>query len=332
MSQRAALLTFRRSARPGRAIAPLLALLALAACDRKPSVPATDSVIPAPPAPVVEPPAPVAATSRWDADAGLALVVPGEEGDAHLVVPGTGAGEPSDTTSGRVDAVLPGEAVLLSRSGVAGKARVTAGPPRAADACATWPAARLGPSSGADAVPAWTVGLVVPAGSPTVVALPLDSLHGLASSDSAALAAAVTRVASRLPTDGESRRLRGLPFVVRAAGRFRPGSGAQAVVAVLSRTLAQEASPVAETILLVAERPASAAAGAPWSLAYHERAVGREETLASVEVLAALQLGADHHATLVVARGMDDGSRYTLLERVGAGRWRVRWTSAAPRC
>jgi hypothetical protein len=308
-----------------------------AACDRKPApVREVDSVavaVPVPDSVPVTPPIP--ATTTWDAEAGLALVVPGEQGDARVVVPGTGAGagSPADTAAGRADAVLPGEVLLLSRTGIAGRARAQADAATSGAAC---PGARLGPASGADALPAWTVGLVLPAGSgaPTVRPLPLDSLTGLASADSAALAAGVTRVASGLPvasgTDG--RRLRGLPFVVRSAVRLRPDEATHAVAAVLTRALPQEADPVGEVILLVAERAANAAPTARWSLAYHERAVGHEESLPASEVLSALRIGSAARSALVVARAGEDGSRYTLLERTAPGRWQVRWVGPTSRC
>ncbi|GLC24556.1 hypothetical protein [Roseisolibacter agri] len=313
--------------------AGVASLLAVAACERKSQPERVDSVIPAPPLPDAPPPPAPVATSTWDAQAGLALVVPGEQGDVRLVVPGTGAGAPADTAAGAADAVLPGEVLLVSRVGVAGRARaepVAAAP--TGSACGSWPAARLGPASGADAVPQWTVGLVQPAGGATpVAALPLDSLHGLSPADSASLAAAVTRLASELPADSASRALRGLPFVVRTAGRFRPDSTAETVVAVLTRALAQEASPIGEVILLVAERPLDLRTGR-WATAYHERAVGREEVLPAAEVLAALRIGEPGRPALVVARVGEDGSRYSLLERAAPGRWQVRWTSVARGC
>ncbi len=310
-------------------------VLALAAaCERKSEPARVDSVRTPPPPPPdsAPPPAPVA-TTMWDAQAGLALVVPGEQDDVRLVVPGTGAGTPVDTSAGAADAVLPGEVLLLSRVGVAGRARAQlAAAAPVGSACGSWPAARLGPASGAEALPEWTVGLVQPAGGAApVAALPLDSLHGLASADSAGLAAAVTRLASALPADSAARALRGIPFVVRNAGRFRPDSTTETVVAVLTRALAQEASPVGEIILLVAERPAGAPA-TRWATAYHERTVGHEEVLPAAEVLAAVRVGTPGRAALVVARAGEEGSRYSLLERVGPGRWQLRWTSVARGC
>jgi hypothetical protein len=315
-----------------------MAAALMAGCERKP-VPVPEDVdsvavaVPVPDSVPVAPPAP--STTTWDAEAGLALVVPGEQGDARLVVPGTGAGagSPADTAAGRTDAVLPGEVLLLSRAGIAGRARAQADAATSGAAC---PGARLGPASGADALPAWTVGLVLPAGSgaPKVRPLPLDSLTGLASADSAALAAEMTRIASALPASGgaDGRRLRGLPFVVRSAVRLRPDDATHAVAAVLTRSLPQEADPVGEVILLVAERAASAAPTARWSLAYHERVVGHEESLPASEVLAALRIGRAARAALVLARAGEEGSRHTLLERAAPGRWQVRWTSVARGC
>lgn len=308
----------------------LAVTVALAACDRKPTPARADST-PAP-APVDSPPAPVPApTSTWDPDAGTALLIPGEQGEALVVVPGGSDGGVTDTSSGRADAVLPAEVALFTRAGAAGQARAVvtsaAAPPDAAGECTAWPLARLGPASGADAVPRWTVGFVGGHAAP----IPLDSLEGLAGADSAALAAALSRAAAALPGD-TARRVRGLPFAVRSARRFSPEPGVETIVAVLARTVNQEASPFAEHVLLVAER-AQGGTG-PLSAAYHERAVGVEETLESPEVLAAVRLGADGggRPTLVLSRDYFEGSAYTLLEREGARRWRVRWTSAYRGC
>ena len=226
-----------------------------------------------------------------------------------------------------------GGLALFTRAGAAGQARAivaaAAPPPDAAGDCTVWPMARLGPASGADAVPRWTVGFVGGRAAP----IPLDSLEGLAGADSAALAAALSRAAAGLPGD-TARRLRGLPFAVRSARRFSPEPGVETIVAVLARTLNQEATPFAEHVLLVAERATGGAGGAPLAAAYHERAVGSEETLESPEVHAAVRLGAagGGRPTLVLSRDYYEGSAYTLLEREAARRWRVRWTSAYRGC
>jgi hypothetical protein len=311
------------------AFAAALAVALATACDRKPAPAPADST-PAPAPVAIDSAPPPTPTSTWDSDAGTALLIPGEQGEALVVVPGSSDGGVTDTSSGRAEAVLPAEVALFTRAGAAGQARavVTTGTaPDTSEGCSVWPLARLGPASGADAVPRWTVGFVGGHAAP----IPLDSLEGLASADSAALAAALSRAAAGLPGD-TARRVRGLPFAVRSARRFSPEPGVETFVAVLARTVNQEASPFAEHVLLVAER-ARGGTG-PLAVAYHERAVGVEETLESPEVLAAVRLGADEggRPTLVLSRDYYEGSAYTLLEREGARRWRVRWTSAYRGC
>jgi hypothetical protein len=208
-------------------------LVASTACDRdRPAPPPPDStpaVAVAPPPP--EPPPVAAATSAWAGDAGLALVVPGAQGEALLVVPGTGDGTaPADTAAGTAAAVLPGAVTLYGRAGLAGEARaVLAGQVPGEDGCASWPTVRLGPASGADAVPGWTLGLVHRAGEAAPAAIALDSLEALHGADSAGVAATVTRLAAALPATQRRRagRFHGLPFVVRSARRFAPARGAR---------------------------------------------------------------------------------------------------------
>jgi len=315
---------------PGRRrLAWCSAIVLAGACERKAAPRPPDSVIGSTQSVAVPPTASTPRVSGWNADAGTALLVRGEGGDALVVVPGAPGDSSTDDAAGTVDAVLPGDVALFTRSGAVGHARAelaAPGVPAGGDDCVRWPTARLGPASGADAVPAWTVGFA--GGSP--VPLALDSLETATPADSAGLAAAVTRLASGL-TDDTVRALRGVPFTVRSARRFDLPDGTQAVVGVLTRALNQEASPIGEHILLVAERPAGAAASA-WKVAYHEREAGREEDVASTEVLAAVALGAQRRPTLVLARALSDGNRYALLERTAPGAWRVRWTSVVGGC
>ncbi|AHG88693.1 hypothetical protein J421_1156 [Gemmatirosa kalamazoonensis] len=303
-------------------------------CRRDKPAPAGDSVVVSPPTAAPDTPASAApAVSGWDRAAGVALLVHGDGGESLVVVPGEGGGAETgtDRTAGEAAAVLPAEVTLFSRAGAAGSAKALPTEGAAPTGCA-WPIARLGPASGADAVPSWTVGFV--GGSPTPIAL--DSIE--VATDSATLAATVTRLATTLGDD-TVRALRGVPFSVRSARRFTFGDSARGVrdgvVAVITRALNQEAAPLAERVLLVAERPhaATGAPPAPWMVTYHERVAGREDDVPATDVLAAVTLGAApaSRVTLVLARALADGTRYTLLERTGAG-WRVRWTSATRGC
>lgn len=347
MTSRPARSAARRAPRPG--IAPVVASLApvcavmLAACDRDrpPARVDTPTAVASAPVPAAGPAPAAAPTSRWDGEVGLALVVPGVDGEALLVVPGSGAPDaPADTTAGALDAstVGAGMVALYGPAGAVGEARLTPvaidGVAPGARRCTPWPRARLGPAAGADAVPAWTVGLLRrgdAAAAPT--ALPLDSLAGLAGRDSAAVAATVTRLAAALPaTQGaEAARFRGVPFAVRAARRFIPAPGTQGLVAVVGRALAQEAEPVAEEVLLVAER----AEGGEWRVGHAERVSGDEERLPAVSALAAFRLGDASAGRAVVVLGYEGGERgthYAVLERTGPGAWRVRWASPTGGC
>jgi hypothetical protein len=308
------------------ALVALTLAVALAACERDAPPPPVDSVVTpaAPPPPPAEPPVPPA-TTTWNGAIGEALVVPGDAGEALVIVPGTSDGGVRDTAPGAAAELLPAAVALFSRAGASGAAR--ARPlARPGDGCARWPAARIETADGG-LVPPWTVGLV---GRGDVAPVPLDSIEGLASGDSAQLAATVTRLAAALPGD-TAHDFRGLPYTVRSARRFAIAD-AQAIVATLARNVNHEAEPLAEQVLLVAERPPNAAAGAAWRVAYHERRSAREEALPWVEPLAAVRVRDGAGATLVLAREYEGGSAYSLLERTGPRTWRVRWTSAYVGC
>ena len=91
------------------------------------------------------------------------------------------------------------------------------------------------------------------------------------------------------------------------------------------------ASPKLANCLGWAERD-SGQASAPWTAAYSERVADNEETVEASEVLAAVALGPARTPTLVISREYDEGFAYSLLERVGPKRWRLRWSSAYAGC
>jgi hypothetical protein len=144
------------------------------------------------------------------------------------------------------------------------------------------------------------------------------------------LATDVVQLAGRLPDDTAGA-FRGLPFYVRTIRRFQPVPGVQALVADLSRRINQEADPREEQLLLVAERDSGKTDG-PWHVGFSLRASGHEGTVETHDVLAALAVGAARRPTLVLGRYVGDGVAYALLERNGAGRWELRWVSAASGC
>ena len=295
--------------------------LAVAACERAKSPPRVDSIrvgadVPTPDSPAATTP------SEWDASVGRYLLVAGATpGEALLIDPerrGTvSAGEVVDSAALRgLDATLFGSAGARTSAKLDGPV-----PPAAAAECAPpWTVVRLA----GDAPAPWTVGVVGGGGE----AIPMDSLAGLATADSAALVASAARAASSLPVQDEAY-FRGLPFSVHSLQRFSPAAGVQAFAALLVRRVNQEDSPLEERTFLVAERDSTAAA---WRVAYHERSAGTEDEVESSEALAALTLGAARRPSLLIVHEVADGVAYRILERTGPARWRAKWTSALGRC
>jgi hypothetical protein len=116
--------------------------------------------------------------------------------------------------------------------------------------------------------------------------------------------------------------------VVRQANRFTLDPGREGALAEVVRVVQQEANPLQEQLLLLLERDI----GATFEVAYHERIVGLEEDLESVELIAAIRIERTSTVALLLQRESDDGTSFVLLERSPAGRWRLQWRSAPARC
>jgi hypothetical protein len=320
---------------PRRALMTLLAsvagAVALVSCDRAGDPPRADTTALVPPStPPVDSPG-VAVSSGWDTEAGPVLLVVGDRPDAAIVVFPQLQGELAaaelqfDTT-----ALYGSAATLVTRAGTTSVAtlgdRTTPGED---EDCVGWPMLRVVSSSG---VPApWTVGLI----GARLTPLPLDSVGSLSPSDSAALIAEVARLASTVPVREAAARLRGLPFSPQDVRRFRITRGVDAIVAQVVRSVHQEANPLEERTLLIAERDSAEQQrqrAGRYTLVFHERAVGHEETLEGSEILAALTARSARRPMLVVARESEGGVRYVILERARPRSWRVKWTSALVRC
>jgi hypothetical protein len=322
-----------------RLFVPLSVVLLAIGCERAQTPPAADTSATAEPpraapttrqAPPPPAPAPAAATIGWDTAAGPVLVVHDSAAAlARLVFP-------RDTESpvverGHVDrSLVEGHAFeLFGRGGRVGSVRlgdVAVREGRGAG-CAEWPTASLQPVTPVgDVPPAWSVAFE--AGRVRPIAL--DSLGALSRTDSAYLAAEITRLAAALPGD-TANAFRGVPFAVNDAYRFAPVAGVRAVVAEVERRLNQEANPLEQQILLVAEHDSTVADDGLHTV-YFERRSGSEEALETFDVLAAIVLPDPPRPTLVLVRAGPTTSAYALLERSSSGRWSLRWTSARAGC
>jgi hypothetical protein len=254
-----------------------------------------------------------AASGNWNVGIGPVLLVASDSADGAFVVAPDSANAPAEL------ARVPHRAAvtLFGRGGTV----QTADLPDAIDTsvCAV---ATL------DAAPPprlWSIGFV----GGVVAPLPMDSLGSFSSADSTSLATGAIRLASALPNDSAGR-FTGLPFTVVAIWRFTIPSGPQVVVATLSRQINQEATPLQERTMIIAERAASR--DTMLIPAHSERSYGDEDTIESREPLAAALFGAARTPGIVVSHDFGNAVSYSILERVGDHQWRLRWSSGRRRC
>lgn len=308
----------------------MLSALVVSGCERAGPPPRNDTAIPPrlpPESAVAVPPS----SSAWDSSAGPALLVATQTPEEALLILSSHTDTAAiDTTPGGAVLVLRGELLELYAGGQRVGAAVidTVVPPGRSDSCRVWAHARLRPPpASTNPVPAWTVAFV----GHRADALPVDSIEGLSPPDSAKLAAEVARIASALPGD-TAVAFRGLPFVVKKAWQFQLPSGGEGLAAIVVRNVNQEANPLQEQLLIIAERDSGTASRR--RVEYVERRSGPEETLEATDLLALVLLGTDRRPTLVLARDSGAGSSYALLEHTGRANppWRLRWTSAYAGC
>jgi hypothetical protein len=314
------------------AAALLASIVVIAACDRSTqNVPVADSTVPMRPAVTGQPTGVV--TTTWDNRLGPVLLVGGTSPDmATIILPDSSQGGREALSEREAIAIRSTPATLIGHSdsvqlAILAEAR-TSRAPAEGEECTGWPSWRLSPgrSSKATSVAPWNIGFV----GATVQPVRLDSIESMTSTDSARLAAEVTRLASTLPNTGGDR-LVGLPFSVTSLWRFRAAPGVEGVAANLVRRVNQEARPLEERTLLVAERDSSRRDDR-FTLAYFDRAQGAEETVEGLDVLAIARMGTSAQPMIVVARDFGDGMAYAIVERDPSGRWREKWRSGRGRC
>lgn len=312
-----------------RAAAALALVLALPACTsdtpaaRRPDSSTTTVAPVAESIPVAT--APAVERLGWDASAaGPALFVVGEaDRTAQVVLPDADSAD-ADPSLGA--AIGQQQLDLFGPGGLVGTATVdprSVSAPGDRDECDGSATVRLTPAAGARLGTGWSVAFT----RGHAQAIALDSLNGMSGADSAKLAVELTRLASSLPPSDSSRAFSGLPFAVRTAYRFTPAGGPETVVATLVRKVNEEANPREEHTLLVAEGGAGTR-----EAAYYDRSSGSEEHVPTTDAIAGVLLGPSRTPTVILERSYDDGVRYALVERIGAHRWRLRWTSAYSGC
>ncbi len=295
-----------------------LVIVGLVACREKRSGGANSAGKSLPPVYSLGP----AGNKNWNADAGPVMIVStGSAGDtAEVIFP-----EATDSTIASFERIIPPiSGLTFDLFGRGGKVEssVSALPLPPADTneeCHSWPLARL-----RSARANWRVGFA----SGRVNAIKVDSIEGMSSTDSAALAASLARTAATLPVTVDPT-FRGLPFRVRSAFTFRLDS-VDVVVADVVRSVNEEANPRLEHILIVGEKAASTTG--KYNVGYYSRTAGAEESTQATEVLTMVQIGVVKRPAIVVDIEYDDASKLALIERTADGQWRATWRSAYADC
>jgi hypothetical protein len=284
--------------------------LGLLGCERAKAPPPVDSVKPVPLSPADSVIA--ATTKNWNVSAGpVLLVVAGSASQAFIIAP-----DSATAADQLANIPKPATVTLLGRGGTV----QTADLPSVADSngCV------VGTLSAAPPPRGWSVGFI----GGVIAPLALDSTESLSHADSSKLVIEMTRLASALPNDSAGR-FSGLPFIVRSVWRFKVADGPTVVIATLSRQVNQEALPLQERTLLIAEESAT---DSTFSTGYSERTSGPEETIESQDVLAAVLIGTARSPALILSRDDGESVAYGLIERGENGQWRPRWRSARRRC
>jgi len=280
-------------------------------CERR-KAPATIDSTRGAPIPTVDSATASGPTSSWDQNAGPVLLVATDAPiRAFVFVP-----DSTNRAATLANIPHPASVTLFGRNGSVQTAELPAVTDTSLCATATL--------SAAPPPRAWNVGFIGGVVSP----IAMDSTSALSPADSSTYTTGLNRLASALPNDSAGR-FNGLPFVVRSIWRFAMPQGPQFIAGALARSINQEATPLQERTLVVAERSPS---DSNLTTVYSERSYGDEETIETRDILAAVLLGGSRNVAIVLSRDFGDTIAYAVIERGDDGKWRVRWTSPRRHC
>lgn len=159
--------------------------------------------------------------------------------------------------------------------------------------------------------------------------LALVRIEGLASRDSARLAARISAAVDVLPSDTSVADFRGLPVAVRAAWVLAVADGDSVIVALVARRMPIESAPLEELFAIIAAPGQRQGVRDPLIGGWVARDVGQEEELPARELAGAFHSGGD--LMLVLAHDAATGSRAEVIAR-RSGRWRIEWSGPIPAC
>jgi len=240
----------------------------------------------------------VAVSGEWPSELGSALIVPSDTESFALVLYPTTA-TPVDAQT-RFSLLGPGGETIRARAGVAGPDSSHCGDAPMVHLVQTTP-------------PVWSIGI----SNAGARAMRADSLDAMPEADSVRYLAAMARLASVVVAPVSSR-LTGLSFALAGLRRVQFGD-TTVIVAQLVRRVNQEANPIEERTLIVAEQIGKA----EFVTVHSSRSEGTDETAAHHDLAGAFRsTGAIY---LLLTTDSPAGSMIEVLERSG-GAWRVRWT------
>ncbi len=279
----------------------VLAAAFVCACGKQEAAPAREARASAPGVAVSAP-----AIGEWAPELGSTLVVPSDTEDMAVVLYPV-VTDANTIATAKLALLTPGGDTVRALSKLAGLDSLH---------CGEVPVARL--EQGAPMT--WSVGLESAEATPVRT----DSMESLSAADSAFYSVDLSRLASAVAAEGTSG-FTGLPFVVTTVRRMRLDR-LEVVAAQLVRRVNQEANPLEERTLIIAER-ASGSRRARLALVHSERSEGSEDTAEHFEVLAAMRT--PRTTLLILARDQLSSTTYEVLERAGmapGSPWRVRWS------
>jgi hypothetical protein len=173
---------------------------------------------------------------------------------------------------------------------------------------------------------AWSIGQV----DDSIVVLPLERLTELAPRDSARLVARLARTADGLPGDTAVADFRGLPVVVRDAWLFVPAADDSTYIAIASRRLPMESSPLEEQLTLLASPDTLSGSGRALVARWFARSAGMEDSLETRDPVLVYR-SPDGLLQLLMLRETSAEPDVEVLVRLD-GHWRRRWIGTLASC
>jgi len=261
-------------------------------------------------------------TTGWDSAAGPVMIVAAARAspEVAIVLPGLTDSMLAATSHFELNGLADTPVELFGSRGLAGSSTLQVSSQLGnTTGCVSWPTGRLTQMPPGD----WRVGFE----KGRATGLPLDSLEGMNSTDSARFVANVLPAVKSLSNEGDGA-FRGIPYFIRKGYRLTLPSSS-VLVAEAVRRINEEANPREEHLLLLAERPTNNAA---YRVGFHKRSAGAEESLETSEILAAVRFATSNRPAIVIAFDHEDGRKVGLLEQGAPGNWRIVWKSAYADC